>query len=142
MTTMKSLFIPIHSFVDLITNSSTEIYVQADKHTIEAIKGVINAILKSVAAGVTADDLFEFDLTVNVDNPKPRAEWGPNESYYVNVSTSSVEGKAYLFDKEDNYESPAKISVSVKSKNPELAQAAQVLSSLTSLFNIEANYNG
>ena len=38
--------IKIHSFVDVITNSSTEIYIQATERTIEQIKVLINSILE------------------------------------------------------------------------------------------------
>ena len=49
--------------VDLITNSSTEIYVEATQSTIKTIKELINNILESAGDGVTkADDLFTFEL--------------------------------------------------------------------------------
>ena len=38
---MKKITLNIHSFIDIITNSSTEIYVQASEHTIKNIKNMV-----------------------------------------------------------------------------------------------------
>jgi len=59
---MKTLIIPIHSFIDLITNSSSEVFVTADKTTIAAIKNVIDALLLIGGGKETCDDLFEVVL--------------------------------------------------------------------------------
>lgn len=52
----------IHSFVDLITNSSTEIYVAAGDNTIKTVKEMVNALLRMADSNKTADHLFEFSL--------------------------------------------------------------------------------
>lgn len=54
--------IKIQSVSDVITNSSTEIYVEATEHTLNGIKNIVNSILKAVNSEYTADDLFEFSL--------------------------------------------------------------------------------
>lgn len=54
--------IKIQSVSDVITNSSTEIYVEATEYTLNGIKNIVNSILKSVNSEYTADDLFEFSL--------------------------------------------------------------------------------
>ncbi len=59
---MKSLIIPIHSFIDVITNSSSETYIYADKGTIDAIKKIINGILIGAGSTKTCDDLFDVTL--------------------------------------------------------------------------------
>jgi hypothetical protein len=59
---IEKLTIPMHSFVDLITNSSTEIYIQASEKTIESIKALVNNILKLGNSDVTCDDLFTIEL--------------------------------------------------------------------------------
>lgn len=51
-----------HSFVDLITNSSTEIYIKATDHTIASVKSMIDHLCKMVGSDKRADDLFEFSL--------------------------------------------------------------------------------
>ena len=59
---MKTLTIPVHSFIDVITNSSSEVFVTSDRKTIEAVKNVIDAILLIGGGKETSDDLFEVVL--------------------------------------------------------------------------------
>lgn len=59
---MNRLVIRTHSVVDVITNSSTVIYSQADEGTITSVKDLVNALLKIGGSELTADDLFEFKL--------------------------------------------------------------------------------
>lgn len=105
--------IKIHSFVDLITNSSTEIYVEADESTITTIKELINNLLKLGGSKLTADELFEFSL-------KP-SEYS-NEDY--------------------GYKDVGMIVKPKDAASPEGIAAAKVLSGLSGLFNINAQYNG
>lgn len=74
---MKRYILNIHSFVDLITNSSTEIFVEASQSTIKAVKDMVNALLRMADSTKTADDLFEFSLN---------EEEGYSDSGYKNVS--------------------------------------------------------
>ncbi len=59
---MKKLSIPIHSFVDVITNSSTVIYVQVHGKTVELMKDLVNYLLQKGGSEKTADDLFDFKV--------------------------------------------------------------------------------
>ena len=59
---MKTLTIPVHSFIDVITNSSSEVFVTSDRKTIEAVKNVIDSILLIGGGKETCDDLFEVVL--------------------------------------------------------------------------------
>lgn len=52
----------IHSVVDVITNSSTQIYTQADSGSIKVIKDLVNSFLKFAGDERVADDLFTFEL--------------------------------------------------------------------------------
>jgi hypothetical protein len=110
------LTIPFHSFVDVITNSSTQIYVKAGDNTIKALKELVDNILKSGNSQATSDDLFEISL---------------------------AELDEYQQEREDSGEYYSK-SLVVKSKQgiESSEAAAKVLSNLTNLFNIEANYDG
>lgn len=54
--------INIHSFVDVITNSSTTTYVKATQKSIDMAKELVNAILKIGNSNYKADDLFIFEL--------------------------------------------------------------------------------
>lgn len=66
--------VKIHSMVDVITNSSTVIYVQNHGKTIELAKALINDILKVAGNEKTADDLFEFKARANQENIKEKID--------------------------------------------------------------------
>jgi hypothetical protein len=106
--------IKIHSFVDLITNSSTEIYIAADESTITTIKELINNILKLGGSKLTCDELFEFSLGDEKDT------WANREYGYKDISM---------------------IVIPKDSASPEGVMAATVLGNLTGLFNINAVNN-
>ena len=59
---MNSISIPVHSFLDLITNSSSETYVTSDRQTISSLKSIINTILKAGGSTKTCDDMFTIKL--------------------------------------------------------------------------------
>jgi hypothetical protein len=110
-TLQDSYTIKIHSFINLISNSSTEIYVAANEHTIQSVKEIINGILKVGDSNFECDDLFTVELGESRDAGE----------YYT------------------------RCNLIVKCKdttNPVGATTAELLSSLTSLFSIEAAYNG
>jgi hypothetical protein len=73
---IPTIRIPVHSFVDLITNSSSEIYVSATSGTIEALKSVINTLLKSQGIEKKADELFNIKLVYAVkEYEKTNGDW-------------------------------------------------------------------
>lgn len=59
---MKKLIIPIQSFIDVVTNSSTEIFVEATTYTKDHIIDMVNEILKAGGSDKTCDDLFDIQL--------------------------------------------------------------------------------
>ncbi len=65
--------IPIHSQIDLITNSSTEIFVNAE-NSVEPCKELVDEILKLQGSDKTCDDIFSLKLV------KP--EWPDEEGAY------------------------------------------------------------
>jgi len=138
---MDKVIIPIHSFVDLITNSSSEIFVQADENTVKAIKKLVNDLLTVGGGQVTADDLFTFDIVYCCQDK----DW---EDVYFTEDEIEAKKKA-LGDKEDEWtwgndrETPT-ISVRVETKDKTggkaAKDAAKVLSNLTGLFEIDSTY--
>jgi len=80
---MKQIIIPVHSFIDVITNSSTEIFVNVTNNTIQYAKDLINTILKESGSDKTADDLYEFsfkdDDYYNKDNIMKEYEYDEDE---------------------------------------------------------------
>ena len=105
----------MHSFVDLITNSSTEIYIEATDKTIESVKQLVNNILSLGGSSQTCDDLFTIEL-----NPED-VEQEFNECGYKDVA----------------------LIVKCRDTNSELGQqTAKVLADLTNMFHLGAAYNG
>jgi hypothetical protein len=163
-----TLIIPVHSFVDLITNSSSEIFVAADKNTVKAIKKLVEDIIKAVAkpvvdnngneVPVSADDLFTFDLVYECEDDEynevlmTAAEIKTKRKELAKIiddqtgkyTAEEVEkAEAWNFrDGDDGDSYPVcQVRVQVKDKTNKAAlAAAKVLSDLTGLFSIESTY--
>ena len=110
---MTEITLKIHSFIDIITNSSTEIYIQASNNTIKSIKTLVDSILSIGDSKLKCDEIFTFKL-------KSTKEEDDDDDYYeydVNVIANP------LLETED------------------AKTAAKILSNLTGLFSIEASNN-
>jgi len=57
--------LPIHSFVDVITNSSTEIYITVREKALDFTKELFNKILKFANVNGTFDDYFTAEVLSN-----------------------------------------------------------------------------
>lgn len=111
---MNAIIIRVHSFVDIITNSSSEIFVEANQNTVNNVKNLVNSLLALAGSRSTCDDLFELEL---VNRNEGEEEWTP-----------------------DYPEVDLKVTPKVSDKEAEVA--AKILSGLTEIFNIESTYNG
>lgn len=58
--------IKIQSFSDVITNSSSSVFVVYTESNIKSIKEVVNAIL-AIDSEYTFDDLFDINMSINTD---------------------------------------------------------------------------
>ena len=58
--------IKIQSFSDVITNSSSSVFVVYTESNIKSIKDVVNAIL-AIDSEYTFDDLFDISMSINTD---------------------------------------------------------------------------
>jgi hypothetical protein len=103
--------------VDLITNSSTELYIEATQRTIDTIKEIINNLLSLGGNSYTADNLFTIEL--NPDDIKRYEEEG-YEPEYKDIS----------------------LLVKCKDEKSELGKTtAKMLSNLTGIFNVDVVEN-
>lgn len=59
---MKAIAIKIQSFVDIITNSSTEVFAIADNGTVEHFKKLVNSLMNLSNSELKAEDMFNFQL--------------------------------------------------------------------------------
>lgn len=64
--------VPVHSVVDVITNSSTVIYTSAAGNAIDVAKEIINEVLGLAGSEKSADDLFDFRIQVR---PEDCVDW-------------------------------------------------------------------
>ena len=80
------LIIPVHSFVDTITNSSTEIYVSATEKTIETLKKIVNDTLAIAGSTLSCKDLFS-----KIELKKEVIKYGKNDkSFYFSEAELSA----------------------------------------------------
>lgn len=60
--------INIQSISDLITNSSTEVFIVYEESNIRSIKELVNSILSLNGDGKTFDDYFTIEMSINYDD--------------------------------------------------------------------------
>ena len=108
----KKYTIKIHSFIDLITNSSTEIYIEASDKTVQTVKDIVNNILKLGNSDITCDDLFEITLE-KIDEDEGYNDYNDVSIIVKNLDEDSELGKS----------------------------TAKILADLSGLFNIESSDN-
>ena len=126
---------PIHSFVDLITNSSTEIYISATEKTVESVKNLINNLLKMGQSNLTCDDLF----TIEIDKEQF------NKDYDYDIEEGDTKTPYDKWMEEEYHENYRNISLLVKcrdEKNPLGIETARILSNLTDMFEMSDRYDG
>lgn len=107
----QSIIIPVHSVVDLITNSSSELFIFATDKTVDTATQLINELLKLSGSTKKAKDLFKIELLYGVKCEETGYQWkyfssrkelsawrkendlGEYEEYYVDGHFLSIEAK-------------------------------------------------
>lgn len=83
----------VKSKIDVITNSSTEVYLIADQSSIRSIKNLVNEFLKlGGKKDLDFDDLFDVEINF--------AEWLAEEYYCEGWWKEEKEFKSWKLDKE------------------------------------------
>lgn len=95
---MIAMYIPIHSFVDVITNSSSELFICATKSTIEMVKEIIDSFLMTMGSDKKSTDLFDFKLMVQVNNPN----WKIDGLWSIEVDEDSNEGRKFIKNRQND----------------------------------------
>jgi hypothetical protein len=65
---MNKITIPLHSFVDLITNSSSEVFVEPTDKTKDVIYDIVNLYLKKQGIDKDAKDIIDIMFYVLLDD--------------------------------------------------------------------------
>ena len=114
---MKFIILNIHSFVDLITNSSSETYATANDKTVETVKNILKLFLENANVATSVDKLFDVKLV------HTEYDYGDNKI--------EVEG-----DDPDQV-TPSRIKVSVKEGVTDFGELVKVLNTLNDAFSAE-----
>ena len=158
----QTVVIKVQSISDVITNSSTEVFIVYDSSNIESIKQVINAIL-SIDGHYTFDDLFTIKMNVAeyvIDDMykdwegffpnKPRPESIKEFDEFINSLPQEEldkyaiiweSGQTYYWESYPFYEG---YSVSIKEgveKTDKLQKAVDAIRSLDSIFSLDYTCN-
>lgn len=147
--------ITINSMTDVITNSSTSVFVVYAEHNIDSIKELVNSIL-AIDGRYTFDDLFNISLEFNYDVIERYAEQLSKEFSEFTQDNADYDEILMSFDKEKKsrladelwdfinydydycYKSPYEyIAVTVKKDSPEVEKAAELISNIDRIFDID-----
>lgn len=124
---MDLLMISIQSVTDIITNSSSEIFVIYRKSDFEFIKEIINELLKLAGSNKTFDDLFELKIWTTEEAEEDYAK-----------SSSSQDFIDWCMDKDLDIDiderNPYIESYTIDAKSEEAKLVAYKLSNLAFLF--------
>ena len=129
----------IQSISDVITNSSTEVYITyypADK---DAIINVVNAIL-AINGGGKFEDYFEFKWIPNEDFLYD--EWVDDEIKIPFEQWVESLPESFLFSEYERYGDCHNFieGYSITAKDPKNSKAADLLTSLDSIFTTDVSY--
>lgn len=120
MEQLTKITLKVHSFIDIITNSSTEIYIQASESTITSIKSLVNSLLSIGGSTLKCDDIFVMRLVSD------REDDGDDD------------GEEEENDYDEDYTNVA-VSVNPIIEGDAAKTASKILSNLTDLFNIDSS---
>lgn len=112
---MKTIKLNVHSVIDLITNSSTEMFADYS-NSIEPLKELLDEFLKLSGVNKTSDEIFEISII--------NSYWEENLEYYMEDYPEISEEEAIKKVKEPDGENPTELLISSKdSKYDSLIEA-------------------
>lgn len=102
--------IPVHSVIDLITNSSSETFVTATDKAVNTIKEILSEFLSSVGDTRSVDEIFSVDLVYD--------GYDKDDNYTAIVGTSEY-APSYVV-----------VALKVNEENPRYAKLAKLMTDL------------
>ena len=129
----------IQSISDVITNSSTEVYITYYPSDKNAIINVVNAILAINGEG-KFEDYFEFEWFPNEDLLYDK--WVDDEIKIPFEQWVESLSEDYLFEEYERWENCRNFieGYSITAKDPKNSKAADLLTSLDSIFTTDISY--
>lgn len=148
--------IKIQSVSDLITNSSTEVFVIYDESAIKGIKELVTSIISLNDSSKTFDDYFDVELCVNYDSlyyvlndsdiKEPEAikyreieDWKERGEYMESIPKERVEELFNIYNATNwdvlyPYEG---INVIAKVDDPIVNKVASVIAGIGNIFELD-----
>ena len=120
----SSITLSIHSFVDLITNSSSETYITASDKTINVVKDIIKLFLENANVATPVDELFDVELVYTSE------EYDKVKDMYVEEEREGT-----------NECVPSRVKISVKPGVTDFGELVKVLNNLNGAFESVEFYN-
>jgi hypothetical protein len=151
----------IQSISDIITNSSTEVFIVYGSNNINTIKDIVNSIL-SIDGNYTFDDLFTIKMTVSDSVEDVFENWEyyfPNKQkpsdirsfweYINSLSQNELTELEHIWDSKNTYDWEYVpffdgYSVSIKEeieKTDKLQKAVDAIRRLDSIFDLDYSRN-
>lgn len=136
---MNKITVIIHSFVDLITNSSSEIFISATDKTLKAVKDIINNLTDG-----KCDELFDVALVYDKGQSVYTED---DEEITIDepLDIRSKEGKAfhkkYMEHSYEEREPSVAVIVVPKLDDEQHNKAAKKLMELIGTYTIYVQYN-
>lgn len=148
--------IKIHSIIDVITNSSTEVFIFTHNKSIEILKELIDSLLNIGDSGLKADDLFEFKITSENQDEYAMETFADNNGLswdelenlikngFINNPELAELWKDFDILVYEDISFDEDINILPKqTDDPSIVQAADVITkNLKSIFKYEASYDG
>jgi hypothetical protein len=131
---MKPIKVCIHSVIDIITNSSTEIFVGTHKNTIPLFKEFINQLLKDAGSDQTCEDIYDVELKYN------KYEYNDLiEELIEDEECTEEEAKTILKDRAENdcssYETKLYLHITKKSDNS-IEESVNITKKIYDMFDV------
>ena len=156
----------LQSLNDVVTNSSMEVYQEATQYTVDAVKDIINVILKISGSDKSCDDLFTVSINYedmlesyfedirdksDIDEEylgmieEIRSRKDDSEAYAELVKTGLVGDivptiEEYVRNSDCDWRYPS-TEVSIVPKGEAERSDIAILNKINDLFNVEACYN-
>lgn len=130
----------IQSISDVITNSSTEVYITYYPSDKNAIINIVNAIL-AINGGGKFEDYFEFEWIPNEDFLYDR--WVDDEIKIPFEQWVESLSESFLFSEFERWGDCRNFieGYSITAKDPKNSEAANLLTSLDSIFTTDVSYD-
>ena len=145
---MNIFIITYHSFIDLITNSSTQVYVSVRERAIATLHELVNNVLALDESTLKSEDLFNIEIVYLIETIQENGDYQELLLTESEIKQAVIDGTVHEDDAgraldPENYDRyrANQLRVTCKVLNPQTIRIAEIIEHLRGLFGIEARYN-